>query len=145
MSAPDGDLERQSKHHRGPLQGMFAVVLFALLLLGLLAFWAFGRGGNPEGSEAQVNDATGEVTPSNEATAGPSANDFAEDDPNAGTAPAADPSAVTVAPETVTHPQVGTGNPADTDPGESQAAETPNPVTDESDAAAPEQGGSQNE
>jgi hypothetical protein len=145
MSAPDGDLERQSKHHRGPLQGMFAVVIFALILLGLLSFWAFGRGGDPEGAEAQVNDATGEVTPTNEATAGPSANDIAEDDANAGTTQAADPNAVTVAPETVTAPQVGTGNPPDTDPGESQSAEPLNPVTDESDAASPEQGGSQSE
>ena len=45
MSAPDGDLERQTKNHRGPLRGMFAVVLFALVMLAILAFWAFGRGG----------------------------------------------------------------------------------------------------
>ncbi|MBP1804581.1 hypothetical protein [Rubellimicrobium aerolatum] len=144
MSAPNTNIDKQAHRHRGPLRGMFAVVLFALILLGLLAFWAFGRGGDPEGAAAQVNDATGAVEPAAADTAGPSANDFAEDDANAGTAPAADPTAVTVAPETVVAPDSGAGNPADTDPGESQAAEPLNPVTDESDAAAPA-AGSENE
>ncbi|WP_210527397.1 hypothetical protein [Rubellimicrobium arenae] len=140
MSAPDGDLEKQARHHRGPLQGMFAVVLFALILLALLAFWAFGRGGDPEGPEAQVNDTTGTVAPAGADTAGPSANDFANDDANAGTATTQpDPSAVTVAPETVTSPDTGAGNPADTDPGESQAAEPTNPVDAQGGAASEEE------
>ncbi len=94
MSAPDGDLERQTKHHRGPLRGMFAVVLFALVLLAILAFWAFGRGGDPQGAETQVQEGTGTAeTGANDAI---TANDMAEEEQGAGTGGEAEPSAVTV-------------------------------------------------
>lgn len=123
MSAPDGDLERQSKHHRGPLRGMFAVVLFALVLLAILAFWAFGRGGDPEGAETQVQAGTGLVE--EEPGDAVSANSDAAEEEGAGSGGEADPAAVTVPAETVTAPDGGAGSPADTDPGESQAAEPP--------------------
>jgi hypothetical protein len=135
MSAPDGDLERQAKHHRGPLRGMFAVVLFALVLLAILGFWAFGRGGDPQGAATQVQEGTGEVE-SGEANDAITANDMADEEQGAGTGGAADPSAVTVAPETVTAPQVGTGSPPDTDPGESQSAEPLDPVDDAAEGSA---------
>jgi hypothetical protein len=128
MSAPDGDLERQAKHHRGPLRGMFAVVLFAAVLLIVLLFWAFGRGGDPEGAETQVQTGTGTVEDAT--TDGVSANDnAAEEAPAAGEGGAeADPTAVTVSPETVTAPDSGAGPAADTDPGESQSAEPLDPA-----------------
>jgi hypothetical protein len=134
MSAPDGDLERQAKHHRGPLRGMFAVVLFALVLLAILGFWISGRGGDPEGAQTQVQVGTGEAE-SGEANDAITANDYADEEQGAGTGGAEDPSAVTVAPETVTNPQVGTGAPADTDPGESQSAEPLDPVEDEAEGS----------
>ena len=130
MSAPDGDLERQAKHHRGPLRGMFAVVLFALVLLAILGFWAFGRGGAPEGAETQVQTGTGEVE-SGEGNDPVSANDFAEEEVGAGSGGEADPTAVTVPAETVTRVDTGAGSPADTDPGESQSAEPLDPVAED--------------
>jgi hypothetical protein len=135
MSAPDGDLERQAKHHRGPLRGMFAVVLFALVLLAILAFWAFGRGGDPEGAEVQVQEGTG-TAEQGEAHDAITANDMAEEEQGAGAEGVEDPSAVTVAPETVTNPQVGTGAPPDTEPGESQSAEPLDPVDDAAEGSA---------
>lgn len=54
MSAPNTNLDKQSRRHRGPLRGMFAVVLFALVLLLLLGFWAFRSGPVEDGDEAQV-------------------------------------------------------------------------------------------
>ena len=58
MSAPDTNTRKESERHRGPLTGMFAMVLFALVLLGLLTFWVSGRGNNPEGG-AGIDDRTG--------------------------------------------------------------------------------------
>lgn len=132
MSAPDGDLERQAKHHRGPLRGMFAVVLFAVVLLAILLFWAFGRGGDPEGAQTQVRTGIGEV----EGASGDavSANDNAAEEAQSGPVEE-DPSAVTVPAETVTAPETGAGNPPDTDPGESQAAEPLDPVGDEAEGS----------
>ena len=64
MSAPDRDLERQARRHRGPLRGMSAVVLFALTLLAFLGFWAF-RSGGPEGAVVSPDaDPTAVTVPS---------------------------------------------------------------------------------
>jgi hypothetical protein len=64
MSAPDRDLDRQARRHRGPLLGMFAVVLFALVLLVALGFWAF-RSGRPDASAVRVDtDPTAVTVPS---------------------------------------------------------------------------------
>lgn len=130
MSAPDGDLNRQAKHHRGPLRGMFAAVLFALVMLAILGFWAFGRGGDPEAEQTQ-----GQTGAGSEAEDGVSANDFAEEETGAGTGGEADPSAVTVPAETVTAPDSGAGAVPDTDPGESQSAEPLDPVSDEAEGS----------
>lgn len=133
MSAPDRDLETQTRRHRGPLRGMFAVVLFALVLLAILGFWAFGRGGTPQGAETQIQTGIGEVE-SGEVRDGVSANNLPdEEEVGAGTEVVADPTAVTVPAETVTVVDTGAGNPADTEPGESQSAEPLDPVSDEAD------------
>lgn len=126
MSAPNTNLEKQARRHRGPLRGMFAVVLFALVLLVILAFWAFGRGGVPQGADVQIQTGLGEVVEDDDAV---SANNYVEEERDAAVV-VEDPTAVTVAPETVTAPDVGAGVPPDTDPGESQAAEPLNPVDD---------------
>lgn len=114
MSAPDGDLERQARHHRGPLRGMFAVVLFALVLLAILLFVVFNRGGAPEGAETQVESGLG-----TEGAADPvSANDSAAEETVAEPADAA----VQVEPEAQLPSETPADAPADTDPGESQQA-----------------------
>jgi len=130
MSANRTDLDEETKRHRGPLRGMFAVVLFALVMLAILAFWAFGRGGDPSGDgQAQGAEAEAVNSGSNDAI---TANDRSSEEAGAtGGTTEADPSAVTVPAETVTAPDVGAGTPPDTDPGESQAAEPLNPVDDD--------------
>ena len=129
MSAPDGDLEKQSKHHRGPLNGMFAVVLFIIVLFGALAFWAFGRGGDPEGATAQVQEGTGTVE-SGQANDAITANDYADEESNsaAATRSGADPSAVQVQPQIVTNPQTGMDEEQNPITGQSDAAQPLNPV-----------------
>lgn len=133
MSAPDGDLERQSKHHRGPLRGMFAVVLFALVLLAFLAFWAFGRGGDPQGAETQIQEGTGEAE-GGQANDAITANDMAEEEQAAGAAfGEADPSAVEVPSVQVEAPQVGQPSTAEQNPdvGRSDTAQPLDPVTED--------------
>lgn len=128
MSAPNTNLEKQENQHRGPLRGMFAVVLFALVLLAILAFWAFGRGGSPEGAATQTEVTTGE-TETVGGTDAVSANDSAEEEAGAATTnQAGDPAAVEVPSQTVQAPQ--TGQPDDVNPvtGPSAAAEPTNPV-----------------
>jgi hypothetical protein len=63
---------------------MFAAVLFALVLLAILAFWAFGRGGNPD-TDVQVESGLGAEVEA------PEVEGLAADGP--------EPDAVTVVPE----------------------------------------------
>jgi hypothetical protein len=58
MSAPDTNTRKESERHRGPLTGMFAMVLFALTMLAILTFWISGRGNNPDAA-AGIDDRTG--------------------------------------------------------------------------------------
>ncbi len=125
MSAPDGDLERQTKNHRGPLRGMMAVVLFALTMLAILAFWAFGRGGDPEGAVAQVQEGTGETEEAG-ANDAITANDMSEEEQGVATQGVEDPTAVTVPSVQVEAPQSG----LDSD-------QEQNPIVGDSDAALP--------
>ena len=131
MSAPQTNIDKQARRHRGPLTGMFAVVLFALILLGALALWAF-RGGAPEGAATQVQSGLGTVETDESAV---SANSSAEEERGAGSGGEPDPTAVTVPAETVTTPQTGIAATADTDPGESMNAE---PLDPQAGAAAGE-------
>jgi len=129
MSAPNTNLDKQENQHRGPLRGMFAVVLFALVMLAILAFWAFGRGGTPEGAATQTEVTTGETEATGGANDAVSANDSAEEESDGAAAnQAADPAAVEVPSQTVQSPQ--TGQPDDVNPltGPTAAAEPTNPV-----------------
>ncbi len=128
MSANRTDLDEETKRHRGPLRGMFAVVLFALVMLAILGFWAFNRGGTPEGAATQTEVTTGE-TESAGSTDAVSANDRADEESDAATAnEAADPSAVTVPSQTVQSPQYGQPDDVNPDTGPSAAATPTNPV-----------------
>ena len=137
MSAPDGDLNRQAKHHRGPLRGMFAVVLFALVMLAILAFWAFGRGGTPQGAETQVQTGTGviEEVEDDEAV---SANVTVEErEEEAATATEADPTAVEVPSLQVEHPQTGTEDTVNPLVAPSETAVPLDPVSEEEGGEGP--------
>ena len=63
MSAPHTDPEKQKKRHRFPLLGMRAVIIWALVLLALLAVFVTVRGNAPdeEGVEAGMEDTIEEV------------------------------------------------------------------------------------
>lgn len=73
MSAPDTNTQKQAEKHRGPLTGMMAVVLFALVLLAVTGIVLVNRGGAPEGAAAQVDGRTGEVDAAGGADPAPSA------------------------------------------------------------------------
>jgi len=47
MSAPDTNLEKQKKRHKGPLAGIAAVVAFALVLLAGWIAWEAYYGETP--------------------------------------------------------------------------------------------------
>jgi hypothetical protein len=69
MSAPNTDLEKQKRRHLGPLLGMRAVVLWALVLLVLLSIYVFMRGDEP-GESTPVD---GTVAPAADGTTPPAA------------------------------------------------------------------------
>jgi hypothetical protein len=145
MSAPDGDLERQTKNHRGPLRGMMAVVLFALTMLAILAFWAFGRGGDPEGAVAQVQEGTGETEEAG-ANDAITANDMSEEEQGVATQGAEDPTAVTVPSVQVEAPQSGMATDQEQNPivGDSDTAEPLDPVEAEGGQSVATEGGVDN-
>ncbi len=62
MSAPDTNLEKQKRRHRGPLIGMALGVLF----VGVIFLWMTGvvafEGQTPQGAETQIDGRTGEQT-----------------------------------------------------------------------------------
>ena len=60
MSASETNTEKQRKRHRGPLIGIVAAIVFALVLLAILAIWVLGAGVDPD-AEAVVDGRTGEV------------------------------------------------------------------------------------
>lgn len=61
MSAPDTNIEKQAKRHKGPLVGIIAGLIFAGVLLFALITWMSANGNTPEGAETQVDGRTGEV------------------------------------------------------------------------------------
>ena len=61
MSAPHTDVEKQKKKHRAPLLGMRAVVLWALVLLALLAVYVVFTGNEPAEDEAAIDTEAGAV------------------------------------------------------------------------------------
>jgi hypothetical protein len=63
MSAPNTDLDKQEKKHRGPMRGMAGVVAFALLLLVGLMIWTTSNSTSPEGADTQIDGRTGAEVP----------------------------------------------------------------------------------
>ena len=64
MSAPDTNIDKQKKRHKGPLGGIALALIFAgILFVGYVAFEILA-GDAPEGAETQVDGRTGEVTES---------------------------------------------------------------------------------
>lgn len=126
MSAPNTNIDKQARRHRGPLTGMFAVVLFALLLLIGLLFYVFSGSSGPQGAQTQVQPGLGTIETQGSAVI---ANDNANDS-GVGSGGEPDPTAVTVPAQSVTTPQGGLdGAPgaAGTDPGTALNAQ-PAPV-----------------
>ena len=137
MSAPETNIDKQTRRHRGPLRGMLAVVLFALVMLAILAFWAFGRGGTPQGAETQVQTGTGviEEVEDDEAV---SANVTVEErEEEAATATEADPTAVEVPSLQVEHPQTGTEDTVNPLVAPSETAVPLDPVSEEEGGEGP--------
>lgn len=125
MSAPDGDLDRQARKHRGQLVPMFAVVLFVLVLLVFLGFWAFRS--EPEGAETQVQSGLG--LEGDEEVDAVSANTRAGDGAEGGVIDAeADPTAVTVPSLQVESPQTGMNDNVNPLVGQSESAVPLDPV-----------------
>ncbi len=54
MSAPDTNLEKQEKRHKGPLIGMGLGVVFAIVVIAFLVGWI---GDNPRDGALQVDPA----------------------------------------------------------------------------------------
>jgi hypothetical protein len=63
MSAPQTNIEKQKRRHRGPLIGMVAVVAFALTLLVWWLGYEVSESDPPQGSETQIDGRTGEQVP----------------------------------------------------------------------------------
>lgn len=62
MSAPDTNLEKQKRRHKGPLGGMKLVLGLVALLFAAFLIWTVAASDGPEGAETQVGGRTGEVT-----------------------------------------------------------------------------------
>lgn len=67
MSAPDTDLEKQQKRHRGPIWG----ITLGLVFVAILALGAFVWPGVPLDRQAAPDGAPTEVTEDGNATASP--------------------------------------------------------------------------
>ncbi|TNF20760.1 MAG: hypothetical protein EP318_09705 [Rhodobacteraceae bacterium] len=62
MSAPDTNLEKQKRRHKGPLAGIkLGLAVVALLFAGFLV-WTFAQSDGPEGAETQIDGRTGAET-----------------------------------------------------------------------------------
>ncbi|MGR3486060.1 MAG: hypothetical protein ACU0BF_11995 [Paracoccaceae bacterium] len=63
MSAPETNIEKQEKRHKGPLIGMGAMVAWSVGLLILFVAFMAWSGDSPEGAETVIDGRTGEATP----------------------------------------------------------------------------------
>ena len=61
MSAPNTDLEKQERRHRGPLRGMAGVLIFAAILLVVFIAYMFASNDGVEGADEVIDGRTGEV------------------------------------------------------------------------------------
>lgn len=65
MSAPQTNIEKQQRRHRGPLLGMIAVVLAVGLGYLFMVTDEVADSNPPEGSQTQIDGRTGEEVPAN--------------------------------------------------------------------------------
>lgn len=65
MSAPDTNIEKQKRRHRGPLVGMAIGVGFALLLLLGLISWLAANGESPAETGTRIDAGTGAAVQTN--------------------------------------------------------------------------------
>ena len=63
MSAPNTNLDKQKRWHRGPLVGMAAVLCFVAVLLTAYLVFLADDGKTPAQTAPDVNGATGETSP----------------------------------------------------------------------------------
>ena len=63
MSAPQTNVEKQAKQHKGPMVGISLALVFAAVLLFLFMAFVVDRGGEPEGAETQIDARTGDEVP----------------------------------------------------------------------------------
>ncbi|MCF6445874.1 solute carrier organic anion transporter [Nereida sp. MMG025] len=61
MSAPDTNVEKQTKRHRPSLVGIGAVLAFAALLFAGYMLILADRGITPQGAETQIDGRTGQT------------------------------------------------------------------------------------
>lgn len=81
MSAPQTDMEKQTRRHRWPLIGMAVVVIFGVFLIG---YWLFEEAAQTEQPEAEVPAGSADIE-----TAPQVAPEAGAPTPTAPTAPAA--------------------------------------------------------
>lgn len=60
MSAPNTNLDKQKRRHRGPLIGMVVVVVFALTLLTFLMMSTADQGTPADNGEGSIDGRTGQ-------------------------------------------------------------------------------------
>ncbi len=62
MSAPETNLDKQKKQHRGPLGGMAVVIAFVVFITAVFAIWLAVNGNEPRDAE-RIDDSamTGEA------------------------------------------------------------------------------------
>lgn len=61
MSAPETNIEKQKKRHRGPLIGFGAAGVFVAIILVYYIINLVAQGSDPEGADAMIDGRTGEV------------------------------------------------------------------------------------
>ena len=61
MSAPDTNIEKQAKRHKGPLGGFALIAIFIVLITAAYSIYLVSAGDAPEGTAEQIDGRTGEV------------------------------------------------------------------------------------
>ena len=59
MSAPDTNIDKQTKRHKPARFGIGGVLAFAAVLFAGLLIWVFATGDEPEGAAVQTDGRTG--------------------------------------------------------------------------------------
>ncbi|KFI31490.1 hypothetical protein CN97_10850 [Haematobacter massiliensis] len=106
MSAPNTNIEKQTRRHRGPLIGMMLVVIFAV---GIIFFWLARDTANapgPDGADVQIDGRTGapvqdQTAPATQGTVTPGAPTSGQ----TGTPGQSGPAGTVTQPATPTQPQ----------------------------------------